>query len=577
MDMDAEDPSGRFDELLDAWSRRDFIRRMGGATAFMLFSAGGMQVLEACAPQNSTQQGSNLKPVKGGRLVEGSISDISSFNSLNSGDVNSTQMIHLVFASLLVLDAKGNLVPDLATEVPKVSSDGLSYTFKLRDAKWSDGNPITSADVAFTYGLMYRPENKDFVSRYAAEVTDHLASVETPDPQTVVFKMKSVWANFLDSHAYRGILPKHVLGGVAPKALNTHEFFTGPTVCSGVFKFVKWDKGSQVVLARNDSFWRGPSYLDQYVFKIVTDAVVMAQQLKTGELDCGQPDASQWDNLATADNVNRVKYLQAGFVYYAYNLDPTKSQGGKIFQDKAVRKALLMALDRPSMARAVYFGQAEPADSVEPSVSWAYNKDVKPKYKYDKAAAEDMLQKAGWVKGSDGIRAKGDLKLKFVLNTNSGNKVRENIIQVMQQQWKDIGVEATPVPIAFQQLVTQLRSTKTFDSYVLGISNNDTDPDQTTLWTTKGTSSAGLNGGNYKNPEVDKLMDDALGLTDRAKRKEIYFKIQDILAEDLPAPILFYPYYLWGINKRVQNFKVDTFNSYQTRPWMKDVFVTDGK
>jgi peptide/nickel transport system substrate-binding protein len=431
--------------------------------------------------------------------------------------------------------------------------------------------------VVFTYNLIFSADTKDFVSRYRANLEGFVQSVTATDPQTVVFKFSKVLANFVDTHCRYGILPKHILGSVTPKALNTHDFFTkGPTVSSGVFKFNRWDKGQQVVLERNDNYWGGASHLDQYIFKVVTDAVVLAQQLKTGELDTGNPDPSQFDNLKTVTTITTQAFLLPSFVYYQFNLDPSKPSS-KIFGDKAVRKALHTALDRTSMAKAVYFGQAVPADSVLPPTTWAYNPNVSPKYTFDKAAAEKLLDDAGWAKGSDGIRAKGGVRMSFEVNTNSGNKVRENLIQVMQQQWKDIGVDASPRAIAFQTLVTQIRSTKTFQIILIGIANGDTDPDQTTLWTTKGIGSAGLNGMSYSNPQVDQLMNDALQTTDRNKRKPIYAQIQNILADELPAPILFYPNSLWGINKRVQNFNVGPYNTYQGRPWMKDVFVSDGK
>jgi peptide/nickel transport system substrate-binding protein len=567
----------QFEQFLNEWSRRDFLKRAGGAAAYLAFVAGGMELLAACGP--STPTTASLTPVKGGKLIEGSISDIASvpFNTLNSGDTASTQIITLTFDGLLGIAANGDNIPMLAQALPTVSSDSLTFTFKLRpNLKWSDGKPLTADDVAFTYGLMFLPETKDFVSRYRADLEGYLQSVTATDPQTVVFKFSKVQASFLDSHCRRGILPKSLLGGVAPKALNTHDFFSAPPVVSGVFKFVKWDKGQQVVLARNDNYWGGAAHLDQYIYKVVTDAVVLAQQLKTGELDTGQPDASQFDNLKTVTTINTLTTLRPSFVYYLYNLDPARPSF-TMFGDKNVRKALHMALDRTAMAKAVYFGQATAADSVQVPISWAYNPNVSPKYKFDKVAAEKMLDAAGWVKGSDGIRAKGGVRMSFEINTNVGNKVRENLIQVMQQQWKDIGVEATPRPIAFQTLVTQLRSTHTFQVILLGISNSDTDPDQTSLWTTKGIGSGGLNGMQYKNPDVDRLMADALTTTDRAKRKPFYFQIQNILADDLPAPILFYPSYIWGINKRVQNFNVGPFNDNQGRPWMKDVFVSDGK
>jgi peptide/nickel transport system substrate-binding protein len=565
----------QFEQFLKEWSRRDFLRRTGGAAAYLAFMAGGAELLAACGPKPADS--TSLTPVKGGKLIEGAISDISTFNTLNSGDTTSTQMITLTFDGLLGISAKGENIPMLAQSLPAISSDSLTITFKLRpNLKFSDGHALTADDVIFTYGLQFLPETKDFVSRYRADLEGYIQSVTAPDPQTVVFKFSKVQASFIDSHCRRGILPKHILGNVAPKALNTHDFFSGPSVTNGVFKFVKWDKGQQVVLARNENYWAGPSNLDQYIFKVVSDAVVLAQQLKTGEIDAGQPDFSQVDNLKTVTTITTKQFGRDSFVYYLFNLDSAGASYA-LFGDKNVRKALHMALDRTAVAKAVYFGQATPADSVFSPISWAYNSNVSPKYKYDKAAAQKLLDDAGWAKGSDGIRTKNGVRFSFEINTNAGNKVRENLIQVMQQQWKDIGVEATPRPIAFQTLVTNLRSTHKFQVILLGIANNDTDPDQTTLWTSKGIGSGGLNGMQYKNPEVDRLMAEALTTTDHAKRKPLYFQIQNILAEELPAPILLNPNYVFGINNRVKNFNVGTYNDYQGRPWMKDVFVTDGK
>jgi peptide/nickel transport system substrate-binding protein len=156
-------------------------------------------------------------------------------------------MIMLMFDGLLSLNVKGDNIPMLASALPTVSSDQLTFTFKLRpNLKWSDGQPITADDVAFTYGLMYSPDTKDFVSRYRASLEGFVQSVTATDPQTVVFKFSKILANFVDTHCRYGILPKHILGSVTPKALNTHDFFTkDPSISSGVFKFVKWDKGQQ--------------------------------------------------------------------------------------------------------------------------------------------------------------------------------------------------------------------------------------------------------------------------------------------------------------------------------------------
>src|SRR5216683_1999080 len=204
----------QFERFLKEWSRRDFLRRMGAAAAYTAFSVGIVDLLEACGnPAPST----SLTPVKGGKLIEGVISDIATFNTLNAGDTASTQMITLTFDGLLSITGKGDNVPMLASALPTVSSDQLTFTFKLRpNLKWSDGQPLTADDVAFSYGLMYSPDTKDYVSRYRANLEGFMQSVTATDPQTVVFKFSKVLANFVDSNCRFGILPKHVLGTVTP-------------------------------------------------------------------------------------------------------------------------------------------------------------------------------------------------------------------------------------------------------------------------------------------------------------------------------------------------------------------------
>jgi hypothetical protein len=191
----------QFEQFLREWSRRDFLRRTGGAAAYLAFMAGGAELLAACGPSNTTN---SLNPVKGGKLIEGSISDISTFNTLNSGDTASTQMITLCFDGLLGINAAGDNIPMLAQALPTVSPDSLTITFKLRpNLKWSDGSPLTADDVVFSYNLMFLPETKDFVSRYRSDLEGFLQSVTAPDPQTVVFKFSNVLANFIDSHCRR--------------------------------------------------------------------------------------------------------------------------------------------------------------------------------------------------------------------------------------------------------------------------------------------------------------------------------------------------------------------------------------
>jgi len=552
---------------------------MGAAAAFAGFMAGGVEFLEACGNGGGGSGQPSQQAKNGGHLVEGNFTDISFLNSVLSSDTASNQVISMLFEGLLGSKPNGELVPRLAQAMPQASSDGTTYTFKLRNnLKWSDGQPLTSEDVLFTFNLMFAPEYKDVNSPRRTDLELHVQSITAPDPQTVVFKMKSVWAPFLALHAVREIMPKHVLGTLSGKAINTADFNSAPSAASGPFKFVRWDKGQQVVLARNESYYDGSAHLDQYVYKVVPDSVTLVNQLKTGEIDFGPVDPSLWDSLATVDTLERVPpFGIPTFTFYAYNLDPNKP-AGKMFADKAVRQALLYALDRQQMADKVYFKQATVADSVEPPISWAHS-NAKPSYTFDKKKAESLLDGAGWVKGADGIRAKGGLQLKFEMITNQGNKQRESLLQIMQQSWKDIGIDATPRLIQFPQLVTQITNQRTFDVFLVGF-NWTQDPDESQLFASTSANPGGFNGFQFKNAQVDALLTQAAGTLDQGKRKEAYAKFQDLMSEEAPAPILLYTKGLWAASKRVQGINSNTFGSYNqfnSRYFFKDVWVSDQK
>jgi len=571
----ADDNYPIFEAFLGKWPRRKFISTVGASAAWMTFVTAGFECLAAPA-EAQTPPG---RPKTGGQLIEGGFTDVTTLNSLNTLDNVSIWVIVLLGDGLLDLTASGELIPALAAEVPKPSADQLTYVVKMRPGvKWSDGRPLTAEDVVFSYRLMSAPDTKEFISLFRPAFEQFLASVDAPDPGTVVFRLKKPWAPFLAEYGRIRIQPKHVLGAVGPKALNTHPFWSAPTVSSGPFKFVKWDKGQQVVLTRNPNYWRGPTYLDGYVMKLVPSAVVLGEQLRTGEVDVAQPDVSAWVRLEGAKNVVRRSFYLPAANWYVYNLDPAKPTY-KFFGDKNVRKALQYALDRQRIARTVYFGHAAVGDAELPPVSWAYTPRVASAYPFDKNKAEALLEAAGWVKGADGIRAKDGTRLAFEVLTTAGNDVRVNSLLAMQAMWKEIGVEATPRPVQQSQLVAQLSSIRTFDMMLRVALSNSPDPDELlgSFFPTAAMATGGLNGMRYSNPEVDKLIDQAVATTDIPTRKKLYARLQDVLSDDLPAAPLVYQKAFWGINRRVVGWNIGPYNTTNNRPWIKDVWLTDAR
>jgi len=580
---DGHDPDfDRFQHFLDEWSRRDFLRGMGGAVALSAFMAGGMELLAACG-SGTTGQSQAVK--KGGHVIEGSTSDPTTFNAIFISDTASGVPSGMLFSGLIDNRADGSLIPAIAKTVPKVASDQLTYRFDLRqDVTWSDGTPLTADDVVFTYALMAGTtyDYKAINSRYWPDLEQYLASVTAPDKYTVVMKTKVPYAPFLTSYIFPP-LPRHVLEPVvrqAPGSFRQADFNFAPTVVSGPFMFDRWDKSQAVALKANPKHFLGRPNLDSYIIKTVSDGIAIANQLKTGEIDVGGVEPSLWDDMATASNVNRISFGQASWDYFGYNMDPANPKRpvtGKIFGDpatgKAVRQALYYAVDRTSLADKVYFKQASVAVSAEPSTSWALSTNV-PKYPFDPKKAADMLDKAGWKIGPDGVRVKDGVRFSFEVITNVGNKARETTIQVLAESWRKIGVEASPKPIQFTEYV-KTSTTRDFDMVMGGISAG-VDPDLSQIYHSR-VIGKGLNRMGYHNPQLDDLLDRAVEVLDEGKRKQIYAQVQQTLMEDVPSAMLIWPKALVGVSKRVQGFGVGPFNRYGARPWMKDVWVTDGK
>lgn len=569
----------RFEVFLEECSRRDLLKAVGIGSAYLAFLSGGVAALDACSAA-TTAGPTPGTPQKGGTLIEGWSTEPSYLLPARSSDVYSNLANRLLFEGLLTVDKDGNPQPNFAQKLPDISSDSLTYTFKLRsDIKWSDGAQLTPDDVIATYELYYDPKYEGLLGNNRPTLKRYIKSA-TAQGDTIVLQSTSVYAPFLLQAGLVPIVPKKYIAGKTGVQLNTDDFNSAPPVSNGKFKFVSWTKGDKLVLARNDSYFRGPVSLDQWVYKKVPDAIAVLQQLKTGEIDVGRLDPSSYDEAKAQSNLNVLSFPTWGWDEFIFQLDPDKP-AGQVFQDKQVRQALVYGLDRKAVVQAVYFGQATVADSVLPLSSWAFNKDVKPKYTYDAKKAGDLLDAAGWKLGAGGVREKGGQKLSFEMVTNADNSTRVKNLQIMQEQWKKIGVDAQIHNMSNLGLLSDnLTKTRQFGVMFIGFSLQPFgEPDQSGLWHSRQTVPGGNNGGLYKNPTVDKILDDAVATLDRSKRKQLYYQLQDILADELPSCILAYNQGIYGVNKRVHNYNLGTFwlYGYGNSPFMKDVWVETKK
>ncbi|MFN8483743.1 MAG: ABC transporter substrate-binding protein [Anaerolineae bacterium] len=480
---------------------------------------------------------------KGGQIVEVRFADAKTLNSALVNDTSSGDTLALMGNGLVWINPKDLLpMPQLATKWD-ISPDGKTYTFTLRDdVKFHDGQKFTADDVKFTYELMLN-EKVNSPRRTDLSVID---SITVKSPTEIEFKLKNVKADFLANNAIYQIMPKHVLEKLSPEQINTADFNTKSPIYTGPFKFKEWVKDDHITLEANPDYFLGKPNVDQYVLKVVKDGNVVAAQLKTGESDFGFYEAPLLSEMQKQDNVNNYAFDTFNFTFYTLNLDPAKTT---LFQDKQVRQALLYGLDRDAMVKSIMFGQGSVANASEPVLSWAYNPNTQPQYPYDAKKAEELLDAAGWKKGADGIREKDGKKLSFQCWTNAGNKVRESYVTVMQEQWKQIGVEMTPKLEEWNAFLDRLTKTHDFDCFLVGFQWG-VDPNQRTMFHSD-SYKGGFNMAKYSNPELDKILDDALLTTDVQKRKDLYFKMQQIVAEDLPVTILDFPKNLGAVSKKV--------------------------
>lgn len=530
-----EGPKSRRVKSLSELSRRDLLRHGGQFAAVGAFSGGIVSFLAACGGDSgggSTAAGGTVR--KGG-----SVSTPTTFEGLNPITNTTTvdRSAHsMLFDGLIGWDPNGKPVPLLAEDLGELSDDNLTYTFKLRDGlKWSDGKPLTSKDVVMTYEMLYLPKYKDVASSYRADADKYLKSAEAVDDRTVKLTLKQAYAPFLLNLCFIPPLPAHVFEGMSGKEINKSKFGSEPTACSGAFKFVEWVKQDHATFARNENYWGDPAPLDKIVLTYIPPGQSSTNSLKTGELGWALvTNATEYEQLKNDPSLATYLIPDKGITNYWYQLDPSKSPAGKIFADKAVRQALVWGLNREGMNKALYRGTGDVGDSFFATVSWAYNKNVSPTYGYDVDKAGSMLDAAGWTKGSKGVREKDGQPLKFTITTAANAAEYVQAAEAMASDWKKLGCDVSVKPIQYPQLLSTAYFDRKFDIIIPGFGFR-VDPDLSFIFHSRNIAQGGQNAGSYKNAEVDRLLDEGVETTDEGKRKELYDKLGDILAEDVPT------------------------------------------
>lgn len=490
-------------------------------------------VLAACTPAASTPSGSPASaatPRRGGTFVGVLGADPVAGNRNTATDLNTFYAWSGVFSALVYVDATRTPRPDLA-ESWTISPDGKTYTFKLRqNAKFHDGTPVTSADVKYTIEKVTSQYNAQ-----ARPILLNVASITTPDDNTVVFGLKEPSAVFILGMAqqFMVVLPKRLFDGTDPR---TNPVNSKP-VGSGPFKFEEWVKGDHITLTRNpDYYLPGQPYLDKVVFRIIPDAGARTIAFEKGDVDFlpGQ--------FLAREQATEIKNSVPG-VY----VDDTKGPPGqelmffnttkKPLDDVKVRRAIVQAIDQKTIVDKAFFGIGAMVSTshIETNLGAFHDPNVKfPAF--DVAAANKALDDAGYKKGSDGTR------FALTIVYQPGNDGDRRSAELVRDMLTTVGIKMTAQVYDAATIGRIVFTEGTFDLFTGSFtSNNDPQLGSATKYLSSTIGVLNANGARYKNPDVDRLFAEGAATTDVEKRKAAYWKVQEILAQDMPTlPLIDY-------------------------------------
>jgi peptide/nickel transport system substrate-binding protein len=423
-----------------------------------------------------------------------------------------------------------------------IAPDKKTVTFKLfPDHKWSDGQPITSKDVKYSLDT-FAPNSLLFGS-----YVENISSIETPDDLTVVIHTKRPDARIVGG-LFLYILPEHVWGKVPVKKLTGSYHPTMPLVGSGPYVVSEFQRGRIIRMTRNPNFiGKKPAFDEvQWIKYGNSDAVDRALQL--GEIDMiAEVEASSFARLGETKNIKAISAPSVSFTQLAFNLCPRKicpdAKYNPAVQDVTVRQAIAYAIDRERINKIGARGTAFAGHGLLPTTYKAFYTKPAQDYPLDVDKANQMLDAAGWKRGSDGIRAKGGQKLSFDLFVRSES--RENIqdARLVKEMTKPIGVDFK-VQIVSVDKLTEISTRKVkgkmapdFDTFIWGWGGDPYDPGLLlNLLTTKAIG--GSSDSFYSNPEYDKLYDQQTGEFDAAKRKAVIAQMIALSQRDLPYIVL---------------------------------------
>ena len=520
-------------------------------------------------------------------LVIGITQFPSTFNPNIDSMLAKSYVLGMTRRPFTVFDADWQLVCMLCTELPTIENglavpettpdgkQGIAVTYTIRpDAVWGDGTPITTRDVVFTWEVGRHPKSGVIPKEFYRS----LYKIDSKDDKTFTLHFDKLTFDYNAINAF-DLLPAHLdeAAFAEPEAYRHRTLYetdtTNPGLWFGPYRIAEVVSGSHVVLVPNPTWWGDKPQFDRIVVRVIENTAALEANLLSGAIDMIAGELGLTIDQALAFEKPHgdpfdISYKPGlAYEHIDLNLD------NPVLADKRLRRALLHGLDRRAISDQLFAGRQPVAHSNVNPLDWVHTDDT-PRYAFDPAKAAALLDEAGWTVGKDGVRrnAAGE-PLTLEIMTTAGNRTRELVEQVLQSQWKQLGVDARirnqPARVFFGQTVSERK----FPAMAMfaWISAPESVP-RTTLHSdhipTADNNWAGQNYTGFKSNEVDALIEAIEIELDRDKRRELWRRLQHIYAEELPALPLYFraePYILpkWLTGLR------PTGHQYPTTLWVE--------
>jgi peptide/nickel transport system substrate-binding protein len=557
---------------------------------------------EAAKPGEELARMSDVTGRYGGHLTIGQRAEPKTLNPITATDAVSREVIGRIMGDLIEINRSSQLTEPALAKSWKISADGRTFTLQLRKGiRFSDGYPFDADDVVFTFGV-YLDEAIDSPQRDLLIIEGKPIVVSKLDQYTVRFVLPRPYAAAERLFDGLAMLPKHLLekpyreGHFAQAwSLNVPS---SEIAGLGPFRLKQYVPGQRVVLERNPYYWKVDRenqrlpYLDELVFLFVGTEDAQVMRFEAGETDIVSRLSSENYNLLAREKSrigSQLADMGPGLEYnfLLFNLNDLKGKkldevGPKQawFRDLKFRQAINAAVDRQSIVRLVYgsrgaalWGNVGPGNKL-----WVNQALPHPSQSIE--TARQLLKSAGYSWNSAGqLQDSTGRPVEFSIITSSSNSQRMKMATLLQDDLSHLGMQVHVVPLEFRAMIDRVFQSFDYDAAIMGLGGGDADPNpEMNVWTFNGTSHLWHMGETQPSTgwerELDQLMQQQMVTLDYAKRKQLYDRAQQLIAENLPFIFLGTPNILAGANARVGNFHPTVLDSYTL--WNADELYVRG-